>query len=137
MPYQIIEDKNLADIYLKVWAKTKKDLFNEIVSTFSNQITYTDRVKKEIKEKINLKEKNFSDLVFKFIEKLIYLKDVKNLIFKKGEIVLKNNQIKGYLFGQKINQDLPIKLDIKAITYHKFKVRKEKNFYYLYLVFDI
>lgn len=137
MPYQIIEDKNLADIYLKVWAKTKKDLFNEIVSTFSNQITYTDRVKKEIKEKINLKEKNFSDLVFKFIEKLIYLKDVKNLIFKKGEIVLKNNQIKGYLFGQKINQELPIKLDIKAITYHKFKVRKEKNFYYLYLVFDI
>ncbi len=137
MPYQVIEDKNIADINLKIWANTKEALFNEIISAFSNQITQTDKIKKKIKEEIILKEKNFSDLVFGFIEKLIYFKDAKNLIFKEGKIVLSNNQIKGYLFGQKINQDLPIKIDIKAITYHKFRVKKEKNFYCLYLVFDI
>ncbi len=137
MPYKIIEDKNIADVYLKIWAKTKEELFNEIIFAFSDQITQSDQIKNKIKQKINLKENNFSNLVFRFIEKLIYLKDTKSLIFKESRIFLNNNQIKGYLFGQKINQDLPIKLDIKAVTYHKFQIKNEKNFYCLYLVFDI
>ncbi len=137
MPYKIIEDKNIADIHLKIWAKTKEELFNEIIFAFSDQITQFNQINNKIKQRINLKEDNFSDLVFRFIEKLIYLKDAKSLIFKEGKIVLNNNQIKGYLYGQKITQDLPIKLDIKAVTYHKFQVKKEKKFYSLYLVFDI
>ncbi len=46
MPYQIIEDKNIADIYLKIWAGTKEKLFSEIIFAFSDQITQADKIKK-------------------------------------------------------------------------------------------
>lgn len=137
MPYKIIESKNIADIYLKIWTKTKRDLFNEIIFAFSDQIVDFNNIKKNIKEKISLKENNFPDLIFKFIEKLIYFKDTKRLVFKKTKIDFFKNQINGYLIGQKIDKNLPIKIDIKALAYHKFKIKKIKNFYFVYLVFDV
>ena len=91
-------------------------------------------LKKEISFKIE--GKNFSEQIFLFIEKLIYLKDTKHLIFKKGNFHFKKNSIKVTLFGQKLT-NLPIKVDIKALTKHKFDLKRKGGIYYLSLVFDI
>jgi len=134
--WEIVEDENIADILVIVYGKTKESLLRNILFAFCSIVTEVEKInlKKEVTFKI--KGENFSEQVFLFIEKLIYLKDTKHLIFKKGNFRFKKKLIKATLFGQKLT-DLPTKVDIKALTKHKFKLEKKEGYYQLTLVFDV
>jgi len=134
--WEIAEDKSIADVLVVVYGKTKNSLLNNLLDAFGSIITEINKInlKKEITFKIE--GKNFSEQVFLFIEKLIYLKDTKYLIFKKGNFRFKKNSIEATLFGQKLT-NLPIKVDIKALTKHKFNLEMKNGVYRLSLVFDI
>jgi len=134
--WEIAEDKNIADVLLVVYGKTKNSLLNNLLDAFGSIITEINKInlKKEITFKI--KAESFSQQIFLFIEKLIYLKDTRHLIFKKGNFCFKKNSIDGILFGQKLTH-LPIKVDIKALTRHKFDLKRKNGTYRLSLVFDI
>ena len=134
--WEIIEDKNIADVLLVVYGKTKNGLFNNLLEAFSSIITESKKINLKKKVTFKIAGENFSEQVFLFIEKLIYLKDTKYLIFKKGNFRFKKNLIKATLFGQKL-ANLPIKVDIKALTKHKFNLEMKNGVYRLSLVFDI
>jgi SHS2 domain-containing protein len=135
--WEIVEDKNIADVFLVVFGKTKNALLNNLLEAFAAIITEIKEIK-NLKEKITFKVEafDFSEQIFLFIEKLIYLKDTKYLIFKKGDFCFKKNSIEATLFGQKLTH-LPIKVDIKALTRHKFDLKRKNSIYRLSLVFDI
>lgn len=137
MKWLVVEDKNIADLYLKVFGQDKTNLLENIVEAFADQITTINQLKTNLKEKIIVKENDFEKLILEFINQLVYLKDVKKELFKKGEFLLENKTLQATLFGQKITAKLPLKVDIKALTYHKFKIEKDKNGYQVHLVFDI
>lgn len=137
--WQIKEDENIADILVEVYGKDMKEFFSNLLQAFSNIIVDLKKITLNQKKRINIKAKNFSELVFNFIEKLIFLKDVNGLIFKKGKFEFKKNDyyiLKATLKGEKIKNILPIKIDIKAVALHKFEVKKNK-FYKARIVFDI
>lgn len=137
MKWRVVEDKNIADLYLTVFGKDKKTLLKNIVLAFADQITDLKKIQENIKEKIVINQKNFEKIVFELINRLIYLKDVKETIFKKSQFCLKKNYLETILIGQKISDNLPLKIDIKALTYHKFKIEKKKKLLVAHLVFDI
>jgi len=134
--WKIIEDKNIADVLVVVYGKTKNALLNNLLEVFGFIISEIEKIKLRKKITFKIKGKSFSEQVFLLIEKLIFFKDTKHLIFKKGRFVFEKKSIKVVLFGQKIN-NLPIKVDIKALTKHKFKLEKKEGYYRLILVFDL
>ncbi len=144
--WRVFEDKNIADILVEVYGKNKKELFLNIVKMFSSIISDIKKIKENREWKIEVKEDKFSDLVFSFIDKLIFLKDTKGLLFKDGDFKIKQNDNKikqndkllltALLKGAKVTKDLPIKIDIKALTRHKFKIEKNK-YYKVIMVFDV
>jgi len=134
--WEIVEDKNIADVLLVVYGKTKNGLLNNLLEAFGSIITESKKINLKKETSFKIEGKNFSEQVFLFIEKLIYLKDTKYLIFKKGNFRFKKNSIEATLFGQKLT-NLPIKVDIKALTKHKFNLEMKNGVYRLSLVFDI
>lgn len=135
--WQIIEDENIADLAVKVFGKNEVDLLQNILLAFASLTTEIDKLKEIAKlRNLKIKGENFEEQVFNFIEKLIYLKDTKSLLFKRGEFQVLAGEITANLFGQKITSDLPVKIDIKALTRHKFKVTKNK-YYKVFMVLDI
>ena len=141
MKWKIIDDKNIADIMIKVSANSEEVLFSNILEAFTEVITKISRVKAEKDISIKITGKNLSELVSNFINKLIYLKDTNFLIFRRGEFKLMFTR-EGYtlfalLSGQKIKKNLSIKTDIKALARHKFKVEKIRNKYKVSLVYDV
>jgi SHS2 domain-containing protein len=136
--WHIADKENIADIKLEVFGKNKLTLLQNLTQAFSSLICDFKKLKNKIKiGPLKIKEENFKDSLFKFTEKLIFLKDTQFFLPKKGDFQIKNNQIISYLYGQKINKNLPIKIDIKAVTYHKFNLIKKNDSYTLTLVFDI
>jgi len=136
--WQVFDKENIADIKLAVFGRTKKELLQNLIQTFTETVSAIKRVnKKEVIKDLKVKGENFSEVVFNFIEKLIFLKDAKFFLAKDGIFKFKNNELTFSLLGQTITKDLPIKTDIKALAKHKFQVKKEKNYYKVSLVFDI
>lgn len=137
MSWVLVEDKNIADLYIKVFGKDKINLLQNIIKAFSDQITNLDKLKPITKEKITIKENNLEKVIEALINKLIYFKDVKGELFCGGKFSFKNKTLQVTLFGQNIKKNLPLKVDIKALTYHRFKVEKNNQGYQVDLVFDI
>lgn len=137
--WRIKEEENIADVALEIYGADEVSLFENIVEVFASIITDHRALKAVKKKTVEIEEADFSNLIAKFINRLIYLKDVEFLLFKKGKFTIKKNKrykLKADLFGQKADENLAVKIDIKALTQHKFKVTKDKN-YKVTLVFDV
>lgn len=136
------EKENIADVFLEIYGKNEQSLFENITEAFCDLITCWKKIKEEEKFLLILESKNLEDLVFNFIEKLIYFKDVQGLIFKKGVFIFKKKEkstlfLRAYLKGEKIKKNTLIKTDIKSITYHKFAILRDKTGYKVHIVFDL
>lgn len=138
--WQVKEDKNIADVMIEIFGKNEKELFQNLLTGFASIITNPKKLKEKEKFSFKMTAFTFEELVFNFVEELIYLKDTKAVIFKKGKFVFKKDtkfNLEAVLWGEKISEALPIKIDIKAITRHKFEVKKEKNKLKVIIVFDV
>ena len=136
--WRIIEEENIADLVVEVFGESKEKLLENILFAFTSLTTEINKVKPTDQLKnLEIKGANFEELIFNFVEKLIFLKDAKLLLFKKGKFKIEDQKIKADLFGQKIVSGLPLKIDIKALTKHKFGVVKDSSYYKVFMVFDI
>jgi len=131
-----------ADVLFEAYGKTLNELFEN--SALALQETQTDLkdVKQKIKRKINLKNKSVEMLLFDFLQELIYLKDADYMLFSKFKIKIKkdkNNYIlNSEVSGEKINpKKHELKVDVKAITLHKFYVKKIKDKWKAQIILDI
>lgn len=136
----IKERENIADILVEIFGKDEKELFENLILAFSSIIAEIKKIKAKVKTNLELTGESFGQLVFDFLEKLIIIKDTQGLIFKKGDFILnkeKRIHLKAVLWGEKISDRIPIKIDIKAVTHHKFQVIKEKKGLKVRVVFDL
>ncbi len=134
----VIENKNIADLIIEVYGSSKKSLLKNVLLAFSSLITDVKRLKNIVKMKgLEITGESLEERIFHFVEKLIYFKDTQFLLFKKGEFKILEDKIIANLSGQKITPLLPVKVDIKALTRHKFNLKEEKGYYKLVMVFDV
>lgn len=136
----IKEKENIADVLVEIFGKDEKELFENLILAFSSIITEIKKIRTKVKTKLELTGESYEQLVFDFLERLIIIKDTQGLIFKKGDFILKKEKrihLKAVLWGEKISDGIPIKVDIKAVTHHKFQVVKEKKGLKVRVVFDL
>lgn len=135
---KVIESENIADIKIEIIAYSLDQLFNCCIKAFNQVLTEKIINDKEEKKELIITGKNLDELVFNFFDWLIFTKDVNHFLVKKVKI--KKRLKKEIIFEvvyQKITKKIKIKADIKALTHHKFKVKKIKNYYFISLVFDL
>ncbi len=76
-------------------------------------------------------------LLVAWLNELIYLFDVENIIFKKFDITLVGEtELKASSYGDKVGHKHKLKMGIKAATYHMLKI-EENNGVKVQVLFDI
>lgn len=139
MSYKYIEDIAVADIAFEARGKTLEELFESCALAVEEIMVDFKSLKGKEKKSIKLTAKNVQELLYDFLEELIYLKDAEHLIFKKFKIGISLGTQCTLIceaIGDKIDyKTQELKLDIKAITHHKFKL--EKNPWKALVVVDI
>ena len=89
MKYRFID--HTADVMFEAFGSSLSKVFeNAALATFEVQCDLK-KVDKKIKKKIKLKNENVENLLFDFLEELIYLKDAKYLVFSKFAVKVKEN----------------------------------------------
>lgn len=144
--YEAIE--YLSDVKLRVFGKDLIELFENAAEGMFSLIIDIESIEKkfEKKMKINLREKiGLEDLLIIWLEKILYLNEVNDLIFSEFKIIdLINNEsesrISALLKGEKINlKKHEIFLQIKAPTYHNLFIKQdnEAGIFTVDIVFDV
>lgn len=130
-----------ADIRLRVWGKTLKDLFRNALrgTAFYLRPEILDEEKKAKKEKQEIKVEavDINSLLIEFLSEVIALADTHSMVFSNASFTkFGENFLEGGLWGVRADG---FDKDIKAISYHEVDIKKnpETGMYETILVLDI
>jgi len=141
--YRILDDVAIADVAFEIFGKNENELFENAALAIAEQTSDIKSIEGKQKKVIELTSETLETLLFDFLSELIYLKDVHQIIFKKSKVSITKGKdgtysLKATVSGDIINQKKHIlKSDIKAITYHMFKVEETPKGLVAFVVVDI
>ncbi len=140
--FKILEKIATADIAFEAYGKNYNELFeNSALAATSVMVDLKD-LNSEIKKEIALQNKDIERLLFDFLNEIVFLKDAESLLFCEFNVEIKENKsgfsLNAVLSGENINPGRHnLKIDIKAITMHMFKIEKKKDKFTATVVLDI
>ena len=128
-----------ADIGIMVYGEDLKSLFENAGKAFFHLITDLRKVRLRTQRKIEIGGESLERLMVEWLNELLYLHDVENLLFKGfhvesvGEEGLKA-KVDGEFFQEGVHV---IKTGVKAATYHQLEVRQEKGGWRAQIILDL
>ncbi|MBI2671810.1 archease [Candidatus Woesearchaeota archaeon] len=138
MKYKFLD--HTADVMFEAYGKTLDELFENCAMATEETMINLKKVKPKVRKIINLKDKEIENLLFNFLSELIYYKDAQLLVFSKFKVSIKKGKtftLIAVIQGEKLNNYHEEKVDIKAVTYHKFQIKKLKNNFVARIILDI
>ncbi len=143
MPYKFLEDVSVADVAFESTGKTLKELLESCALAVTNtMIKNLETISDVVKKKFSVEAENPEMLLYKFLEEIIFYKDAEQLLFNKFELDLspvgKIWKLKVIAHGEKINPQKHEQLvDVKAVTFHQFKVKEESDKWFAHIILDV
>jgi SHS2 domain-containing protein len=128
-----------ADIGLLVYGEDLKSLFQNAGEAFFRIITDLEKVRLRTERKIEIAEESLERLMVDWLNELLYLHDVENLLFKRFQVETVGEQglkasVRGEFFQEGVHV---IKTGVKAVTYHQIEVRQGKEGWRARIIFDL
>lgn len=138
--YKFIE--HTADVLFQAQAGSLAELFVQCALALEDTQVNIKKIKAKEKLEIKVEGKNQEDLLFEFLDDLIFYKDVELLIFNKFDILIEEKGGKYILNctaqGEKLDpKKHEPKVDVKAITMHLFEVKKIKDGWQARVLLDV
>lgn len=140
MGYKFFE--HTADVLFEAEGKDLGELFEAAgLATEETQVELSG-IKQEIKKIIELEKDNIEMLLFDFLQELIFLKDAEELLFSKIKVQIEGKNRKYFLkaefWGEKIDpKKHELRVDVKAVTLHRFEVKKIAKGWFARVILDI
>jgi SHS2 domain-containing protein len=136
-----------ADIMIKSWGKSLEEAFVEAGKALFEIITDISKINPSIEINIKVCGYDLENLLYKWLEELLYYHDAQNLVFNIFQIMsieenITDNEKQYCLYGKVLGEPFDrnrheSRTIVKAITYHQMKIWRECNLYYLTVVVDI
>lgn len=131
-----------SDVAFEAFGKTSEELFEHCATALFSVMCDVKRVEPKTTMNIELRTKNLEDLLFDFLNELIFLKDRDSVVFSKFEVSINYSNdtyhCSGEVVGEKIDPARHnLGVDVKAVTKHNFSVKKTGDIYKATVVLDI
>ncbi len=133
--YRILE--HTADIGLVAYGASLAEAFANAAYGLFSIIAELRSVKETESRKLEISEGSPEDLLFEWLNSLIYLFDAEMLLLKRFDVTeFDGKRIKAECYGERYDVSRHhLKIGVKAATYHMLKVDAEKN--QVRVIFDI
>lgn len=137
MSYTFLD--HTADIKFIVKSKRLNKAFIDSASALLKVINKNKKVKTRTKKSITLSSDSLENLLYNFLEEIIFRLDAEDFILKKIKNfkINQENLILSCEFIGGSAKDSNIKNNVKAITYDSFKIKKEKNLWRVTCILDV
>lgn len=125
-----------ADIKMRVYGHTQKDLFENCVLAFSSYVAKGNKIKSRKSKVIEASGIDNESLLYNFLEELIYLVDAENFVVAKAEITVRGKNLRAELFGDDAENYEGLE-HVKSPTYAEMYVKKTSEGWQAQFVLDI
>ena len=128
-----------ADIGLVIYGTDLKSLFEHAGEGFFHLITDLRKVRPRVEKKISLHGEGLERLMVSWLTELLYYHDVENLLFRKFKVESAGEkELRAVAFGEHFREGVHvIKTEVKAVTYHQIRVRKEDETWEARMILDL
>ena len=143
MKYKLVEGIARADVAYEVYGKTREELFRNAAEALTQTMVDTATVKPLQNFKFQMSNFKLDGLLLDFLNKLVFLKDAKRMLFSRFDVKIKKLDAKRYSLNGKLWGDTidvakhQLRTDVKAATRHKLSVKKRKDIYIATIILDI
>ncbi|XRO75954.1 archease [Methanocaldococcus sp. 28A] len=130
-----------ADLGVIAKGKTLEEAFKEGAKGLYNIMVDIDKIDKKEKIEFELTGEDLEELLYNFLNELLFYTDVEGLVFNDFDIKIEKNdkyRLKCTAYGEKINKEKHnIKEEVKAVTYHKMEIKQEDDGWNIRFIVDL
>ena len=143
MPYKFIENVTLADVAYEATGKNLNELFESAALAVSRtMVKDLKTIASKVTKKVSLENENLEQLLNDFLNEIVFYKDAEKLIFGKYKVSISEShgryRLKAEFSGEKLDMKKhELIVDVKAATWHMFKVEKTKKGWRAFVVLDV
>lgn len=134
--FEVID--HTADIGIAAYGANLREAFANAAYALFSLMVDLDNVADAVCYEAEVTAENREDLLVAWLNELIYLFEVENVLFQRFEIdELSETRLRASCYGERIDPERhKIKIAVKAATYHMLKV-EERDGYRVQVLFDI
>lgn len=136
--FEVLE--HTADIGIVSYGTDMKAVFAHAAEGMFSLMTDLSRVAETTSQDIEVSSTGIEDLLFDWLDELVYRFDVEHIIYKRFEMnELEEKRLKARAFGEPFDPSRhELKIGIKAVTYHQLKIERQgDDGYRAQVIFDI
>jgi SHS2 domain-containing protein len=120
-----------ADAKFKAFGRTLEEAFANAALATASLMWDWGKIKKKIKHEVRTNGRDLKQLLFNFLEEIIYLLDAEMFLLGSVEMVRiqkKRNQffLEAVFIGDKFSESYEIYGDVKAVTYNEMEIEKSR-----------
>jgi SHS2 domain-containing protein len=143
MPYEFLEDVATADIAFRAWGKDLEETFIAAAdATMNVMVEELDSIQPRERREFKLENEALDMLLFNFLQELIYYKDAEKLLLRVDQVEIKKKDqrhvLEGIAVGEKLDPSRHhTRVDVKAVTLHRFHLEKIDQGWKVFVILDI
>ena len=143
MPYKYLEGLTSADVAFEATGKTPEEMFESAgMAVLGTMVRDPKKVAAKTKRIIAKRASTIEKLLFDFLDELIFLKDAEQMFFSEFKAKISGKEGNYSLTvkskGEKIDSKRhDIVIDAKAVTMHKFEVKKTPSGWRAQVIIDV
>lgn len=143
MPYQFLEDVAIADIAFSATGATLEELFSSAAdATMNAMVDDLSTIQRTTQKAIALEAEAADLLLVNFLQEVIYYKDAQRLLLRPEQLHIEQRDrhltLQASLSGEPINPEKhELRVDVKAVTFHRLKVTQTAQGWEAMVVLDI
>lgn len=129
MKYKYLEGITEADYAFEAYGKDLSEVFENSAIALTSVMVKVEDIKHNVTKEISLENSDVEKLLFEFLEEIVFLKDAEYVLFSKFEVEVAEKEGKYVLLAKLIGENIhtenhELRNDVKAITFHKFDLKK-------------
>lgn len=143
MSYEFLEDVATADIAFRAWGKDLEELFKEAGdATVNVMIEDLDSIELKERRTFSLENDELDLLLFNFLQEFVYYKDSEQLLLRSQQVQIEENdglyKLNAVTQGEMLDRDRhEQRVDVKAVTLHRFQLEKTDDGWTAMVILDI
>jgi SHS2 domain-containing protein len=135
--------EHTADVYIRAHGKTMEEAYENAALAMFEVMTDTDEVAQTQEETVEVEAEDQYALLYNWLEALLVKFETENTLYSKFQITsweetAENFKIKATVCGEKFDPQKHLqKVGVKAATYHRMEIIKEREKVTLMFILDI
>ncbi|MGA3060856.1 MAG: archease [Candidatus Bathyarchaeia archaeon] len=135
--------EHTADIYIRAHGKTMEEAYENAALAMFEVMTDTDKISQMQEETLDVEAEDQYALLYNWLEALLVKFETDNMLYSKFQITNweetnETFKFKARIWGEKYDpQKHPQKVGVKAVTYHRMVIIRERDRVVLEFILDI